>query len=462
MTKPLVMMTHVCRSWRNVLVSTPSLWTQLDFCVPAGPQQVEEFLRRSGNLPLDIHHYLKDMGVADPFLSITLDNMHRLRHLELSSRIAHLGLFLAYFSEPAPELEYLRITHDPSIAARDIELPGTIFGGQLPKLSSITLVNMYTDLRKPALPSLTRFSFTTRTQISFRDLTSFLQQHPLLEFLQICLQYAPQPPVPPPHKRIRLPALKELRFDQTACASGLLDHLILPKCTEMLLKGQLIGEGLDGFGGLFAQIHPSSIDHLPVTRGITKAVAAPRSCVLSGPNGHFGAWFFEENHRSLNAEFFISFYPILVFGVKELWIAAGEVLRFGRVPWRHTAAGLRAAFGVLTEVEDLTVVSCETGPIFAVLDATMDDIVLLPGLRRLTVYVGWGDLNVSTLMRSAKTRKQYYQPLEEVAIIFENEPRSYVIQAVESLRAFVGKVNHRVGVTPVLRWEGYYEERDRW
>ena len=66
MTKPLITMTHGRRSWRNVLVSTPSLWTQLDFCVPAGPQRVEEFFRQSGNFPLDIHHYLKTWVSQSP------------------------------------------------------------------------------------------------------------------------------------------------------------------------------------------------------------------------------------------------------------------------------------------------------------------------------------------------------------------------------------------------------------
>ena len=461
MTEPLIAMTHVCRSWRNVLVSTPSLWTQIDFGMPNKPEKSEEFLRRSGGLPLDIHHYLEDMGLTEPFLSITLNNMPRLRHLELSSCLAYLGGFLEYFLEPAPELEYLRITHDPHFFPKDMELPGTIFGGRLPKLTSLTLVNMHTDLRKPTLPgSLTWFSFTTRTQISFRDLTSFLQQHPLLEFLQICLQYTPQPPVPPPHKRIRLAVLKELRFDQTACTSGLLDHLILPKCTEMLLKGQFIGKELDEFGGPSAQIHPSSIDHLPVMRGITKAVAMPNSCVLSGPNGHIGFWCFQENRRHFDADFLTSFSPISVSGIRELWVGAGDESRFGRIPWGQTSASLRGAFETLTEVEDLTIVSCETGPVFSALCVTMGGTLLLPRLRRVTIYEGCGGLNFGPLTQSAIARKQLSRPLEELTIIFDYEPEFWVIEAVERLRVLVGKLSYRVDVTPVLRWEG--KECDLW
>ena len=58
----------------------------------------------------------------------------------------------------------------------------------------------------------------------------------------------------------------------------------------MMLKGQFTGEAFDSYGCPAAQIHPSSIDHLPVTRGITKAVAIPNACILSGKNGNLRFW----------------------------------------------------------------------------------------------------------------------------------------------------------------------------
>src|SRR6266545_1037536 len=66
--KPLITMTHVCRSWRTVLLSTPSLWSQIDFSMSTEFQQ-KSFLLRSGNQPLHIHHYLYDEDDIQPFLS---------------------------------------------------------------------------------------------------------------------------------------------------------------------------------------------------------------------------------------------------------------------------------------------------------------------------------------------------------------------------------------------------------
>jgi len=327
----------------------------------------------------------------------------------------------------------------------------------MPKLTSLSLHAMRTNLRDFNFPTLTRFIFDTGTSISVLDLTSFFERCPSLEFIQISLSYMPQLPTPPPpRKRASLAALQELRLDQTACTIGLLDHLILPKCTEMMLKGTFTGEALDSLGYPTPQIHPSSIDHLPVTKEITKAVAMPNSCTFSGPNGHLSFWCFQENREAFDAEFFTLFSPISVLQIRELWIGQKTEPSFGRKrrPWEQTVAGVHGAFEVLTKVEDLTIVSCETEPFFTALGAVVGGGVLLPGLQRLTVYDGCGDLDVPALTRCAKARKEHFQPLGEVTVVWEKDPGADAVQEVESLREFVGELIHRVGEAPKLVWRG--------
>ena len=460
MNKPLITMTHVCRSWRNLLLSTPSLWTQIDFSTSKS-KQAEGFLGRSGGQFLDIFHFFGSEDTTEPFLSTTLRNLYRLRRLEIGSLIHRLERVLVRLTGPAPELKHLEIMNDPNVTEMDVKLPSTIFEGQLPKLTSLSLHYLRTDLRAFNFPSLTRFSFTTGTTISIRNLTSFFERCPLLEFIQICLSYQPNPPTPPPRKRVRLVVLKELRFDQTASASGLLDHLILPKCTEMMLKGEFTGKEMNDYGDHAARIHPSSIDHLPVMRGITKAVAMPHSCILSGPNGNLRFWCFRENRENFDAEFLTSFAPISVSGIRELWVGSTTESYFGRLPWKQTVAGVRGAFGVLTKVEDLTIVSCETEPIFTTLDVKLGNGILLPGLRRLTIYVGCGALDIPALIQSTKARKDHSRSLGEVVIIFENEPGAGIVRELEPLKEIVGEFDYRVGVTPVMRqWES--RDGDTW
>jgi len=155
----------------------------------------------------------------------------------------------------------------------------------MPKLMSLSLLWCYTNLRGLDFPSLTQFSFATATKISTWDLISFFKRCPSFEFIQISLAYLPQTPTPP-RRRIYLAALREPRIDERACTTGLLDHLILPRCTEMMLKGEFTGETLTRQGSPAAQIRPSSIDYPPVKRGITKAAVIQGSCTFSRPSGN--------------------------------------------------------------------------------------------------------------------------------------------------------------------------------
>jgi len=452
MTKPLIMMTHVCRSWRNVLLSTPSLWTQIDFTMSTKSQRAA-FLRRSGDQPLKINHYIDDPDNVKPFLSIILHNLFRLQWLRISLYLDDFELLLRNFSAAAPELKYLEMENDANVTEMDVKLP-KIFGGRMPKLTSLKLRNFHTNFRDFNFPSLTRFFFGTGTKIPVQDLTSFFERCPSLEFIDISLSYAPQPPTAPPRKRVCLPALQELKFDQTACTTGLLDHLALPKCTTMLLMGQFTGATLDHYGSHAPRIHPSSIDHLPIMRGITKAIAMPNSCVFSGPNGHLRFWCFDSTRNHFDADFFTSFSPISVSQITELWVGQRTENFARKRPWNQDAARVRGAFEVLTRVQDLTIVSCETNPFFTTLGGTANDQVLLPKLQTVTIYVGCGDLDVLTLIQCAKARKEHSQPLGEVTVVWEKDPGGNAMQGVESLREFVGELTQRVDEAPKLPWDG--------
>ena len=419
------------------------------------------FLGRSGDQPLNVFKFLgvfylrlptdeddQDQDDTNRFLSTTLRNIHRLRSLKIVSESLQLEWVLGHFSKSAPELKHLTITNDPEMTEREVKLPNTLFEGRLPKLTSLELHHLRSNLRVFTFPSLTRFHFTTETITPVRDLTSFFERCPLLESVEISLLHPSQPPTTPPRERVRLVALKELKLDQIACTTGLLDHLILPQCTELTLKGQFTGEALDQWGDFAAQIHPSSIDHLPVTRGITKGIAVPYSCILSGPNGNLRFWFFDEIREDFTAEYFTSLSPISVLDIRELWVGQrGDTA--GR-PWEQTAERVLGAFKALTKVEDLAIVRCETEAFFTALGSTMDDVILLPGLRRLTIYVGSGDLDVKALVQCAKTRKEHFRPIEEVDVVLGRELDASFVQETESLREFVGQLSCRVGKAPKL------------
>jgi len=130
--KNLITMTHVCRSWRNVLLSTPNLWTHLDFS-NSKSKQAEEFLGRSGEQLLDVYQTIKNDGDAEPFLSIALRNTYRLRRLEMTCSFAHIEHMLAQFTMPAPELKHLGIATTPPISSLGAPNSPTPFSGVISK-----------------------------------------------------------------------------------------------------------------------------------------------------------------------------------------------------------------------------------------------------------------------------------------------------------------------------------------
>ena len=442
-------MTHVCRSWRDVLLSTPSLWTQIDFSTPKSKQAMG-FLRRSGKQPLDIYQVLDSRGDVEPFLSTALHNIHRLQRLEIVSFLPNLEPVLARSTKPASELKHLVISNHLDSTGRDMEFRGVIFEGRLPKLISLSLCWLRTDLRAFSFPSLTRFNFTTGTNISVHDLISFFERSPLLEYIDIFVCDEPRASTPPPTKRVLLAALKGLDFEDSTYTYNILDYLILPKCAEVVLAGLFTGAEFDNHGHPATRIHPSSIDHLPVTRGITKVVAMPNSFILSGPGGNLRCS--KGDREDFDAGFFTSFSPISVSEIRELLVGWIKSYHNNLRLWKQTAAGIRGAFGVLAKVEDLTIVNCETEPFFSTLGATADDGVLLPGLRKLTIYTGCGDLDVLVLIQCAKARKEHSRSIGEVLVVFENEPGADLVEGVESLRAFVGELIYRVGEAPEMSY----------
>ena len=182
MNESLIAMTHVCQSWRNTLISTPSLWKRIDFSTCYSKQGMG-FLRRSGEQLLDIYLIFEIENDTEPLLSTTLHNLYRLRRLEIVIHSLDFEHVLTQFTRSAPVLEYLHINNE--LEGSDIELGDTIFDGHFPKLLGLSLYCFRMDFRTFNFPSLRRFTFMTATEISLQDLASFFGRCPSLNFTSI-------------------------------------------------------------------------------------------------------------------------------------------------------------------------------------------------------------------------------------------------------------------------------------
>ena len=216
--KSLITMTHVNWSWRNALLSTPSLWTQLDL-LPLSQKRRWASLIGPGNNPSTSINIWIARIMRCPSFPPSPHNLYRLQWLEVDSCPSYMERVLTPSTRSIPDLKHLTVANDPDGTnrhrghintslppVRDTKLPSTIFEGHLPKLISLSLHYLRTNLRAFNFPSLMRFNFTVAsTNMSVKDLASFFERYPSLEFIQLLLEYAPQLPTAPPANGFNLP-----------------------------------------------------------------------------------------------------------------------------------------------------------------------------------------------------------------------------------------------------------------
>ena len=160
----LVTAAHVCHFWRTTLLSSPRLWTHLDF---TNEECALVFLKRSKLALLSINL----VDARDP-LEIVRESLN-----EIATRVTKLqaehGTFLDELLDwPMPMLEVLEVTQSDEFPPDE--------STHLPSLTSL-IISGFDPLRYHA-PLLTSFRLTHGSIISSRGLTTSV----LLDFLRNC------------------------------------------------------------------------------------------------------------------------------------------------------------------------------------------------------------------------------------------------------------------------------------
>ena len=262
----VITLTHVCRAWREVFVSRPSLWTNVD-CVDL--EQTRVYLERSKSSPINLS-LDSDFFEAELIPSAT----GRLKSLYIDAFSEDLEFIGTHLSHPSPLLEVLSIrSYDDPV------LPASLFNGNLSSLHELYLRSIRTELPWRNVANLTSFTFAyTSPPVSLAQLLDFFEGAPRLREVDI---FSSIPifgvrngqPVP-------LPCLQ--RMDTSSHASShLFDHLLIP-------VGARLTMGVDrlprpAIGGR----RPSFLDNLRNLPNFTTITFAcgPACMGLSGPNG---------------------------------------------------------------------------------------------------------------------------------------------------------------------------------
>jgi len=222
--KDIITLTHVCRTWRRVFVSRPSLWTDVD-CTDANKALV--YLERSKSFPINLS--LSKIGHLPPpnhFVQIVPRVIGRLKSICIWGTLESLQGITAHLSQPAPILDSLSITGTRGFGTEDLPvLTPTLFGGDLSSLRKLRLECVRAELPWKNMVNLTSLKLVNTSPISTGQLLDFLEVASLLRKVNLCLKTPASGDQD--GRLVSLTCLKKICiWGETS--PGLLDHLLIP------------------------------------------------------------------------------------------------------------------------------------------------------------------------------------------------------------------------------------------
>jgi len=232
-----ITLTHVCRGWREIFISRPSLWTRLN-C--KSPEKTRVYIERSKISPLEICLASKHIqNHCEEALLLVVPHVGRVKTISASSRAhpasaALIQALVKQFSHPVPLLEKLSI--DLLCNTTPI-LPSTLFGRNLSPLRELSMAGVLMPLSWGNLENLTIFdlSHIPRREISLTYLLDFFESAPRLS--EVRLQHSiPESSDALPERIVSLPSLKKLKINAQPAHSILLDHLSIPSGASVVLE----------------------------------------------------------------------------------------------------------------------------------------------------------------------------------------------------------------------------------
>ena len=431
--------THVCRGWRELFISRPSLWTQLN-C--AHIEKTRTYIERSNSSPLDVY-IRKHKGPRFPkdAFFLTIPHLSRLRSLSLFGPSDDLvDIIGQHLHCPAPSLEKLKI----SFIGAPSPIEGTIFKRDLSSLRELRLSGVITNLPWVNLPNLTTFYFRNvpSDRISVIRLLDFFEHAPLLSKV-VLMEASPTTSDAPLGRVVTLPHLKLFKISAQPVYSVLLKHLSIPSGAVLILEFDS-----DDTRSPIPVCIPKPFDNLknilPIT-SINLLCDSALSLRLHGPNG--GLYILGNQTgtptslldlhrrvlRSLN-HFPISSTERLTVGRYNL----GQYQLIEKSPTYQTLFLMKA-------LRTLTLTDCFNAPFFSVLDPSQNRsrTLLCPVLEELILYIKKKEqFCMKELLAMTKERSLKGVGLSTIKIISLKEFVSS--EDVFKLRGHVTRVKYRL------------------
>ena len=445
--KNLIKLTHVCRNWREIFISHPSLWTRLDF---KDVDKTRVYIERSKYAPLEIH--LSLFYQEEAFL-LAIPHIRRLKTLSVYGDPMELLPVLAeYFSCPLPFLDGLCI-HFPYYGTPT--LPDELFNGNLSSLRELTLAGVTTPPPWRDLSNLTTFNLSDvlGNKILLTQLLDFFESAPYLRHIHLD-NSLPSSSDAPSERVVLLPHLRDLSIITEQTHSVLLDHLSIPAGASLYLEFNFYSERrpvlshLPKFpGGLLNLSHITAVNLCfgPSWRHIR----------LNGPSGELhilGNW--RREMERADAEIFRVIQYLGQFDISRTrWLVITLCNYQPPDPAQIEKSSLYRTFHCMEDLRTLMLIRCDNLPFIHTLnpDKNPDKIVLCPRLEEIIIYIGgWDPLHVDELVNMAKERALRGAKLSAVTVVSIDAvvPKEEVFQ----LRKYASRVEYKFD-NVVPKWD---------
>ena len=428
----LIMLTHVCRSWRNTFISCPSLWTQLHF---ANVEQTRAYIQRSRSSPLEFNLGLFNVINAFP---LAIPHIPRLKSLVFKGIDNPLNL-LENFVCHMPLLEKLDITG----ALWEQTIDYALFNGDLSSLRELRLHRVVTNFPWKNMANLRivdlEYDFH---EFGTAQMLDFFESAPLLH--TVLLQFPmPDSSDAPPERTVFLRHLKTFAINADPTHSVLLKHLQIPFGTHVISDFRLNKDS-------------PFPDHLPVEslnfRNLSRITTMNlhleerEKCVrLSGPSGSLLVQIFtfplDIGPSVIDRRIFHSLVPSLS-KIQNFVISEHDyrrLLQVGKCPIFQTLSSMN-------DLQMLTLINCDNRGFIRALDPKQhpSNLVLCPKMEKLVLFVDSpSQICVWRLVRMAKNRASRGAKLSLVKVVDLGDLK--LGRKVSGLSKHVMGVKYRVG-----------------
>lgn len=249
-----IRVTHVCRSWREIALSQPKLWSFVDL---AHLKSARAFLERSNHpIQLFTSTYSSSRDVVQKVTDwmkdiseVVTPQLHRVASIDVRLHDKNLAALVKSLTAPMTLITMVHLRGHGSNTEELIFTP--VLGGGPSKLTSLHLEFVTIPWESPLYYNLVHLKLRHRTSDiapSIEVFTNILENCPRLQTLDL-RRAGPQLPEdttqpPPPTKRIQLPQLHRLHLENNPVdIKHLLSYLDIPSTTTLIIKSKFISTG---------------------------------------------------------------------------------------------------------------------------------------------------------------------------------------------------------------------------